>query len=268
VCPTDCIDYTQEPLETVYEVGAVLISSGFELTAANAKPQYGNNAFSNVLTALQGERLLAPHGPFGRVLRPSDGKVPDNIAFIQCAGSRDQSIGVPYCSRVCCMYAIKQAMLLSGSLPTADITIYYMDIRAFGKGYEQFYQNAKAMGIHFVKAKVARITEAEENNLVLRIERQEELSQPEEITHDMVVLSLGLKPDWNPSAINLDVQTEYDGFLKSPAAPLRPNITTQEGIFAAGAATGPKDIVDTIGEACAGAMEIENHLRRIDWRLA
>ncbi len=267
-CPTDCINYTQQPVETVYEVGAILVSTGYQLTPANAKPQYGGDKFTNVLTALQGERLLAPHGPFGRVLRPSDGKIPDNIAFIQCAGSRDQSIGLPYCSRVCCMYAIKQAMLLSGSLPTADITIYYMDIRAFGKGYEQFYQNAKAMGIHFVKAKVARIKETEDKNLMLRIERQEDQSQPEEVQHDMVVLSLGLKPDWNPEAINLNVHTEYDGFVKSPKAPLQPHITTMEGIFAAGAATGPKDIVDTIGEACAGAMEIENHLRRMEWRLS
>lgn len=265
-CPTDCIDYTQEPVESVYEVGSVLVATGFELTPANAKSQYGGGRFANVLTALQGERLLAPHGPFGRVLRPSDGKIPDSIAFIQCAGSRDQSIGVPYCSRVCCMYAIKQAMLLSGSLPTADITIYYMDIRAFGKGYEQFYQNAKAMGISFVKAKVARVTETAEKNLVLRIERQESESAPEEVQHDMVILSLGLKPDWNSESLNFGVQTEVDGFVKSPFAPLRPVVTTAEGIFAAGVATGPKDIVDSIGEACAGAMEVENHLRRIQWR--
>jgi heterodisulfide reductase subunit A len=140
-----------------------------------------------------------------------------------------------------------------------------MDIRAFGKGYEQFYQNAKAMGIHFVKAKVARITQGENDNLLLRIEKQEDASEPEEVTHDMVVLSLGLKPDWNPNAINLEVKTDYDGFVQSPKAPLRPNITTMKGIFAAGAALGPKDIVDTIAEACAGAMEIENHLRRIQW---
>ena len=94
-------------------------------------------------------------------LRPSDGMEPDSIAYVQCAASRDQSLGISYCSRVCCMYAIKQAMLLSGSLPLADITIYYMDIRAFGKGYEQFFQNAVAMGIQFVKGKVAVLSEGE-----------------------------------------------------------------------------------------------------------
>ena len=159
---------------------------------ADFKKEYGQGKLKNVLTALQAERLLAPHGPYGRVLRPSDGKEPDSIAFVQCAGSRDRSAGVSYCSRVCCMYAIKQAMLLSGSLPLADLTIYYMDIRAFGKGFEQFYQNAKAMGIEFVKAKVARVTEDKEQNPVLRVEVIEEDGRVEERTHDMVVLSLGL----------------------------------------------------------------------------
>ena len=122
------------------------------------------------LTVLFMERLLAPTGPYGRVIRPGDGKEPDSIAYVQCAGSRDETLGVEYCSRVCCMYAIKQAMLISGSLPLADITIYYMDIRAFGKGYEQFFQNARAMGVEFVKAKVASITEDEDQNPVLRVE--------------------------------------------------------------------------------------------------
>ena len=144
------------------------------------------------------ERLLAPTGPYGHVLRPSDGKEPDSIAYVQCAGSRDKTLGVEYCSRVCCMYAIKQAMLLSGALPLADITIYYMDIRTFGKGYEQFYQNAKAMGIEFVKGKVARITEDEDQNPVVRVEMIEDGSQVVERTHDLVVLSVGMLPGFDP----------------------------------------------------------------------
>ena len=100
------------------------------------------------------ERLLAPTGPYGRVMRPGDGKEPNSIAYVQCAGSRDETLGVEYCSRVCCMYAIKQAMLISGSLPLADITIYYMDIRTFGKGYEQFFQNAQAMGVNLSREKL------------------------------------------------------------------------------------------------------------------
>ncbi|HBZ55153.1 MAG TPA: 4Fe-4S ferredoxin, partial [Syntrophobacteraceae bacterium] len=145
----------------------------------------------NVITALQMERLLAPHGPYNRVLRPSDGMEPDSIGFVLCAGSRDKSMGVSYCSRVCCMYSIKQAMLLSGSLPLADISIYYMDIRAFGKGYEQFYQNAMAMGIQFVKGKVATIAAGEDGKARLRYEAQEAGGGVSVAEHDLVVLSLG-----------------------------------------------------------------------------
>ena len=140
--------------------GRSYLATGYELTPVENKQQYGEGKIPNVLTALQMERLLAPHGPYNRVLRPSDGMEPDSIAYIQCAGSRDKSMGISYCSRVCCMYAIKQAMLLSGSLPLADITVYYMDIRAFGKGYEEFFQNAMAMGIQFVKGKVAILARA------------------------------------------------------------------------------------------------------------
>ena len=260
-CPTDAIDFLQEPEEIHVEAGAVILATGYRMTPIDAKQQYGRGRLPNVLSALQVERLLAPHGPYGRVLRPSDGKVPDSIAYVQCAGSRDRSMGVPYCSRVCCMYAIKQAMLLSGSLPLVDITIYYMDIRAFGKGFEQFYQNAKAMGIEFVKAKVARITEDEENNPVVRIEVMEEDSRVEERKHDMVVLSLGLLPGWDPGEV-VPVERAGDGFIRCPEPQLSPVRTSEEGIFVAGAAAGPKDIPDSIVEAGAAAIEATAYLRR------
>ncbi len=263
-CPTECIDFLQEPEEIEVDAGAVIMTTGFDLTPIDVKPHYGGGGFPNVLSPLQMERLLAPHGPYGGVMRPSDGRTPDSIAYVQCAGSRDKSIGVPYCSRVCCMYAIKQAMLLSGSLPIADITIYYMDIRAFGKGYEQFYQNAKAMGINFVKAKVARIREDENHNLFLRIERQDDGSGPQEVQHDLVVLSLGMVPAWIPSRDGIvPLEADSDGFVRLPSAKLRPNLTTMDGVFAAGAATGPKDIVDAITDAGAAAMAASNYLARL-----
>ena len=137
-CPTDAIDFLQEPQQMLVHARAVVLTTGFRPTPTGAKREYGEGRHSNVISGMDMERLLAPNGPYGRVLRPSDGKIPDDIAYVQCAGSRDETLGVPYCSRVCCMYAIKQAMLLAGSLPIADITIYYMDIRAFGKGYEEF----------------------------------------------------------------------------------------------------------------------------------
>lgn len=265
VCPTNCINFLQEPRQVEIDAGAVILATGFDLTPIGAKEQYGSGKLPNVLSPLQMERLLAPHGPYGAVLRPSDGQTPDSIAFVQCAGSRDRSLGVPYCSRVCCMYAIKQAMLLSGSLPTADITIYYMDIRAFGKGYEQFYQNAKAMGIEFVKAKVARIREDENHNPIVRIERQDEGRGPEEVQHDLVVLSLGMVPAWRPTPGGMvPVEADTDGFIKTPHSRISPTLTSMEGVFAAGTATGPKDIVDSIAEAGAAAMEAANYLERME----
>jgi heterodisulfide reductase subunit A len=259
VCPTDAIDFTQQPETFEIEAGAVVLATGFELTPTDAKSEYGGGELLNVVDALILERLLAPTGPYGHVLRPSDGKEPDSIAYVQCAGSRDRTLGVEYCSRVCCMYAIKQAMLLSGALPLADITIYYMDIRTFGKGYEQFYQNAKAMGIEFVKAKVAQITEDEEQNPVVRVELIEEGSQVVERTHDLVVLSVGMLPGYNPQPL-YGVPTAEDGFTAIPAPNVRPAVTGRPGIFVTGTAAGPMDIVDSIVLAGAAASEAAAYL--------
>ena len=156
------------------------------------------------------------------------------------------------------MYAIKQAMLLSGSLPLADITIYYMDIRAFGKGYEQFYQNAKAMGVEFIKGKVASISEGQNGSVSLRYEAQ----NGEGVTtadHDLVVLSLGMIPSWNPAGI-CPVSAGSDRFIHTIRPKAAPTLTDVAGIFVAGAAAGPKDIVDTITESGAAAMEAAKYL--------
>ena len=261
VCPTEAIDYFQKPIDFTINAKTAILATGFELISVENKPQYGMGKIPNVIDALQMERLLAPHGPYNRVLRPSDGMEPDSIAYIQCAGSRDKSMGVSYCSRVCCMYAIKQAMLLSGSLPLADITIYYMDIRAFGKGYEQFYQNAKAMGIEFVKAKVATIDAVENGGVTVRYEAQD----GEGVTmadHDLVVLSLGITPGWNPEGV-CPVSAATDRFIKAIQPKISPTLTDMEGVFTAGVAAGPKDIVDTITEAGAAAMEASKYLSGI-----
>ena len=259
VCPTQAVDYFQQPENFVIRAKTAILATGFKLTDPAQKKEYGQGQVENVITSMQMERLLAPHGPYQRVIRPSDGKEPDSIAYVQCAGSRDKSLGVSYCSRVCCMYAIKQAMLLSGSLPLADITIYYMDIRAFGKDYEQFYQNAKAMGIEFVKAKVAKISQGENQSVQLRYEDQEGQGGAMTRDHDLVVLSLGMVPEWNPAGI-CPVSTDTDAFIKTIRPKFAPALTDVEGIFAAGVAAGPKDIVDTIAEAGAAAMEASNYL--------
>jgi len=254
-CPTNAIDYFQKPEKFIITAKTAVITTGFDLLPVKDNVQYGNAKIPNVIDSLQMERLLAPHGPYNRVLRPSDGMEPDSIAYVQCAGSRDKSTGVSYCSRVCCMYAIKQAMLLSGSLPLADITIYYMDIRAFGKGYEQFYQNAKAMGIEFVKAKVARIDKGENGSGSAQV--RYELQDGSGIAsrdHDLVILSMGMIPAWNPGAI-CPVSQDSDKFITSIKPKISPVLTDMEGVFVAGAAAGPKDIVDTITESGCAAME-------------
>ncbi len=259
ICPTQAVNYFQEEEGFQLTAGASVIATGFDMTPLADKVQYGQGLIPDVITALQLERLLAPHGPYNRVLRPYDGKEPDSVAFIQCAGSRDQSLGVPYCSRVCCMYAIKQAMLLSGALPLADLTIYYLDIRAFGKGYEQFYQNAQAMGVNFVKGKVACLDPGEDGAVRVRYESQEAAGGVQVAEHDLVVLSLGLLPGWRPGA-SCALSLGPDNFLQTVKPKLAPSLTNLEGVFMAGAAAGPKDIVDSIAEAGAAAMEASRYL--------
>jgi heterodisulfide reductase subunit A len=150
-------------------------------------------------------------------------------------------------------------MLLSGSLPLADITVYYMDIRAFGKGYEQFFQNAMAMGIQFVKAKVAKIGEGENGAVRVSYESQEAEGGVNIGEHDLVVLSLGMVPGWNPEG-RCAVSAASDAFIKTVRPKTAPTLTDMDGVFVAGAAAGPKDIVDTIIEAGAAAMEASKYL--------
>lgn len=260
VCPTGAVDQLQTEREFVIEADTMVLATGFELMTDFPARAYGAPGLGdNVISSLQMERLLAPHGPYMRALRPGDGKEPESIAFIQCAGSRDLQLGKPYCSRVCCMYAIKQAMLLSGALPLADLTIYYMDIRAFGKNYEQFYNNAKAMGVEFVKAKPIIAGNNPDGSVVLRYEDQEGGTGARTREHDLVVLSLAMLPAFAPEEI-VPVSSATDGFLKVPQPKLAPTLTEMAGVFTCGAAAGPKDIVDSITEAGAAAMGAAKYL--------
>jgi heterodisulfide reductase subunit A len=258
-CPVGAVDFTQQPQAFEIEAGAMIAAGGFELTPLGAKKEFGGGTLHNVIDPLMMERFLAPTGPYGRVLRPGDGKEPTSIAYVQCAGSRDQTLGIEYCSRVCCMYAIKQAMLISGALPMAEITIYYMDIRTFGKGYEQFYQNAQAMGVEFVRGKVASIREDAEQNPVVKLELTEE-GRVVERTHDLVVLSLGMVPaPASNGALALPLGT--DGFIAVPAPNADPCATACPGIFVTGTAMGPMDIVDSIVTAGSAASAAAAYLR-------
>jgi heterodisulfide reductase subunit A len=261
VCPAHCIDFTQEASSVTTTVGTVIVATGLNITPMERKPEYGGGKLANVMSPLQMERVQSSNGPYGRVLRPADGKIPRSIAYVQCAGSRDRSIGVPYCSRVCCMYALKQALLLRHYIHGVDVTLYHMDIRAFGKGYEQFYRRAMAEGVKIVKGKVGKITEVDNYDLLVRVELLDEEGRVVERRHDLVVLAQGIVAAWSPKGV-VGVSVADDGFVETPQAKLNPSYTTMEGVFVAGVAAGPKDIPDAIVEAGEAAMSAAMYLHR------
>lgn len=276
-CPANAIDFSQKKEIVKAYTSSVIIASGFNLFNAAHKPQYSFNRLPNIVDSLQMDRLIAPTRPYNNVLRPGDGKIPGNIAYVLCTGSRDSSLenfrscsvattNNPICSQICCMYSLKQAQLLMGALPMADITIYYMDIRAFGKGYEEFYQQSKSMGVNLVKAKVARIKEKEDGkgDLVLRIEDVES-GQVKEMTHDLVVLSVGMMPENSVLKSFKGERPMLDDykFIKQIDLQLNPSRTSIEGVFVAGTSAAPMDIPDSILSAGAAASEVAAYLNQM-----
>ncbi len=264
VCPTNCIDFTMKDEEFDVSAKTVVLATGFNLFDPLKIPRYGYGEYKNVLTSMQMERQIAPTRPFHTVLRPSDGKVPDKIAYVLCTGSRDASVGNPICSQICCMYSIKQAQLLMGALPMADITIYYLNIRSFGKGFEEFYEQAKGMGVNFVKGKIGRIKENEDGNLRLRYEDINEGKLKEE-EHDLVVLSVGALPN-EEARVMFDDELQVDKFkfvkqIDMMAAPAKTSI---EGVFVAGTAAAPMDIPDAILSAGSASSEAIGYLVGLD----
>jgi heterodisulfide reductase subunit A len=213
---------------------------------------------------MQMERQLVPTRPFNAVLRPKDGRLPDNIAYVLCTGSRDETVGNPVCSQICCMYSIKQAQLLMGALPMADITIYFLHIRAFGKGFNEFYLQARDMGVEFVKGKIARIRELENGNLILRYEDME-TGKVKETEHDLVVLSVGVLANTDILKSFNGNQLEVDDFnyVRQVDELLSPSKTNIEGVFVAGTASGPMDIPDSISSAGTASAEAAGYLKQI-----
>jgi heterodisulfide reductase subunit A len=277
ICPANAIDFTQR--KEMYDIKAksVVVTTGFKLFPPSGKPEYGYNKYPNVIDSMQMDRLIAPTRPFNNVLRPGDGKAPDNIAYVLCTGSRDSAIenhncsgeceNNPICSQICCMYSIKQAQLLMGALPMADITIYYIDIRAFGKGYEEFFQQSKSMGVNFIKGKVAKISDNEKKpgNLILRYE-DITTGQLKEAKHDLVVLSVGVLPNKEVTQMFTNEKLELDdyNFVKQIDELISPSLTSIDGVFVAGAASGPKDIPDSILSAGCAATEVAGYLSKLE----
>jgi len=264
MCQANAIDRAQQPKEVEVEVGAIIVSTGFELFDARKKEEYGYGVYQNVITGLALERLLSASGPtVGHIVRPSDGRIPPRVAFLQCVGSRDEKSGNPYCSRVCCMYATKEAILLKEHVPDIDVTIYYMDIRAYGKGFEEFYQRAQQeFGIKYIRGRVAEIIEDPyTQNLFLKAENTDtgELFDQEV---DMVVLSAGLVSPRNDNLKNLlPIPIGDDGFFVTSNPKSDPVTTKMDGVFIAGATEGPKDIPDSVIQASAAAMKASNFLK-------
>jgi len=262
-CPTNCIDFMQEKEEYLVKVKTVVLATGFKLFDPLMIPRYGFGLYKNVITSMQMERELAPTRPFNTVLRPGDGKVPDKIAYVLCTGSRDASVGNPICSQICCMYSIKQAQLLMGTLPMADVTIYYINIRSFGKGFEEFYQQAKGMGVNFVKGKIGKISEKENGNLMLRYEDIND-GIVKEAEHDMVILSVGVLPNQDAAKLFKAEELKLDTykFISQADTLESPSKTSIEGVFVAGTASGPMDIPDSILSAGAASSEAISYLIR------
>jgi len=260
-CPTKCIDFTQEATEYKLSLLTVIIATGFNLFDPLKIERFGYGKMKNVITSMQMERLLAPTRPFNTVLRPGDGKMPCRLAYVLCTGSRDITVGNPICSQICCMYSIKQAQLLMGALPMADVTIYYINIRSFGKGFEEFYDQAKGMGVNFIKGKIGMISEKDNGDLILRYEDINE-NIVKEASHDMVILSVGVVSNPDNAAFFGSGELQLDPFdfvsqTDLLASPARTNI---DGVFVAGTASGPMDIPDSILSAGAASSEAMSYI--------
>ncbi|MFC1597040.1 FAD-dependent oxidoreductase, partial [Planctomycetota bacterium] len=253
-CEAGAICHDQKPEEVTLNVGAVLLSPGFEPFDPIKRGEYGYGQCKNVITSLEFERILSASGPYqGHVLRPSDQKEPKRVAWIQCVGSRDAQIGNDYCSGVCCMYAIKEAIMAVDHVPGLEATIFYNDIRAYGKGFEAYYEGSKKnYGVQYKRGLISSVKERQQtNNLVLAYVAEDGEVTEEEF--DLVVLSVGLRPSKSTAGLaeTLGFETNRFGFCETDA--MSPGRTSREGVYVAGAFAAPMDIPETVMTASAAA---------------
>jgi heterodisulfide reductase subunit A len=252
VCTLGAIDYTMEDELVELNVGTIIVATGFDEFDPNIKPELGYGVYDNVITGLEMERICSASGPTEGVIEIA-GKQPKDVVFIKCVGSRDQSIDNPWCSRVCCMFTAKQAHLVREKIPEANITIFYMDVRAFGKGFEEFYDRVKNENVDYRRGSVSEIYKKGEK-LVVRAEDTLE-GEPCEVEADLVVLAAGLtaRKDTDSIAKILKLSKSSDRFLMEAHPKLRPVDTATDGVFLAGTCQGPKDIPDTVAQAKGAA---------------
>ena len=253
-CPEGAVRFDQQEEEVVLKVGAIIVATGYDPFDARRKPELGYGRYPNVITSLEFERLSASDGPTGgRIVIPGTGRAPQSVVFIHCVGSRDKQLGNEYCSRVCCMYTAKQANVVLDQLPDARVTAFYMDVRAFTKGGEEFYDRARARGVRYRRGSPSEIY-SKGDKLVVRSE-DTLLRRTVEVEADLVVLAVGLEPGRSGEGVAqiLKCARTADGFLAEAHPKLRPVDTTSDGVYLAGTAQGPKDIPDTVAQAKAAA---------------
>ena len=265
----DAIDFGQLPKQTWLDVGSIIVATGFDNFDPSVIEEYGFGRYPNVITAMELERINNTASPTaGKITRPSDGKTPKRISFIQCVGSRDDRYN-EYCSGFCCMYAIKNAVQWKQTDPEADITIFYMDIRTPSKGYEEFYRRAREMGVRFIQGRPSMITEdADTGNLFVQVE-DVGLGQVIEMESDMVVLSAAAIPrvDTEQMGSVLNISRSPGGFYMEYHPKLRPVDSPTDGVFLAGAAQGPKDIPSSVAQGSGAAARAARILTSDKWEI-
>ena len=257
VCEPKAINYDMEPEIIEEDVGAIIVASGFDLYDKEMMAEYGYGKYPDVLDGLQFERLCSASGPTqGKILRPSDHKEPKEVVFIQCVGSRDPELHCAYCSKICCMYTAKHALLYKHHVPDGQAYIFYIDIRSGGKGYEEFVQRAvEEDDVLYLRGKVSKIFEDKGKIKVWGVDTL--LGKDVEIDADMVVLATAMRPSEGAGELakKLKVALDKDGFLAEAHPKLRPVESVTAGLFLAGAAQAPKDIPEAVAQASGAAAK-------------
>ena len=255
MCPAGAINYEDKEKKIELNVGAIIVALGFEPFDAKLKEEYGYGRYPNVVSALEFERILSASGPYsGEVLRPSDKKPPKRIAFIQCVGSRDNERD--YCSAVCCMFATKEAIIAKEHAGhDLECDIYYMDVRAYSKGFEAYYESAKKQGVRYIRCRPAKIEEVPETkNLIVHYLEEGDKKASQE--YDMVVLSVGMLPPKEARELATRLGIELNEFNFCRTSVFTPVETGKDGIYVAGPFTEPKDIPETVMQASAAASKV------------
>ncbi|MDY6892404.1 MAG: CoB-CoM heterodisulfide reductase HdrA2 [Chloroflexota bacterium] len=255
-CEKQCIDLNMQDKIVELDIGTIIVATGMGIYDPTQLDEYGYTQFDNVITSMEFERLICGGGPTdGHLVRPSDQETPKRIGFIQCIGSRTENRGHPYCSNICCMNTVKDSLLIKEHHPETDIYVFYMDIRAFGKGFEDLFRRSKEEGVHYIRGFPGEITEdPETNNLHIKVENTT-LGCVEDYNLDMVILSLGLEPKEDLKKLTniLNLSQTSDGFVMESHPKLKPVDAPTPGIFFAGCVEAPKDVKDSVTQAGAAA---------------